>query len=149
MLWINGGSAYILGQWSKIETLDSYDLQWDEIEHEEEDHAECAECGDDMGVRDDCEDYAFDRYGDTVPCCEGCSFVCDVCDERFTNDCERRDEGDTVCRGCQGDRIAERERKARERAEEIERLEKKRTDLELIAKDLQSQMDDNRTTSTK
>lgn len=138
VLWINGGSAYMLGAWAKIESVNAHNLDWEEVEAEPE--VECVECGSGLGQSDDCEEYTLDRHGDTVPCCEGCSFNCERCEERFADECQRNINGGAFCRNCHDEIREENERKAQEREEELERLERKVSDCEAIVADLEEQL---------
>jgi uncharacterized Zn finger protein (UPF0148 family) len=135
-LWINGGSSYLLGDWGKINDVESWDLQWDDIDAEE--GIVCHVC--DCDLDEDDATHAHNRYGEIVPCCDGCTFTCYRCDDTFTEDCQRRHEGESYCRGCHEDVVQEEARKAQERAEERERLEKKRDDCQTIVEDLEEQL---------
>jgi hypothetical protein len=119
-LWINGGSSYLLGDWDAIKDTLRHDLQWEEQEGEES--CVCAVCDGDLDEDD--ATHAFNRYGETVPCCDGCTFACHRCDETYTEDCERRYEGESYCRECQAEQEREDEAKRERKQEEIEKLER-------------------------
>jgi hypothetical protein len=95
-LYINGGSAWLVGPQSSVVKIDAIDLEW-----EEEETCSCYYCGCSIG-----DDHYHDPDGDD--CCSGCYHdrvsYCESCDRDVWGSSTTEDpDGSTICDSCFSD----------------------------------------------
>lgn len=134
VLWINGGTGYIVGEHSVIEGFSNHDLGWPEIE---DDRYTCEVCESRIPEYEHVR--ADDAYGHTLTVCQGCSRTCDNCEENFTSDALQRFDGERYCAGCRESIVKE---KLDEAKATLEKAQKKLDDLNSDVAEAQAEVDE-------
>jgi len=94
-LWINGGTAWLVGPQSSVVEIDSIDLDWEEPEVS----LSCERCGDSINEdyhshAPDGNDYCEHCYCEHVSYCEHCS------EDVWAEEAQSDPNGDTICDDC-------------------------------------------------
>lgn len=146
VLWINGGTGFVVGAHANIEGFTKHDLGWPEIR---EASYYCEVCEERLSE----DDYvnAYGATGREIIACEGCVISCDRCGSNFAYQLKCFDDG-KYCEDCRSAEIADALEEAKtelERAEgrvedaeaELEEAKVERDNAQAKVEDLESEVE--------